>query len=180
MTVLAERPVNTTQKEFVVYAPTIELYPVQHTQETLQKWTAWLQNPDVHLWMSGDIPKTAGEVNEWLYNATHDPRRHYFTIMADGNMIGIINLRLDHMPDKTGEIGIVIGEPEYRGLGIGKQAVEKVLTHARDVVHLSSVRAHIKPENEKSIHLFTGQGFIHTMDVTIDRVPFQRFEKRLR
>jgi len=167
------------QKEWVVYQPTVELTPVAHTHETLEKWANWLQDPDVHLWMTGDLPDTMTKVNKWLYDATHDPRRHYFTILADGNMVGIVNLRTDHVPSSTAEIGIVIGEADYRSCGVGTKTIEKILEITKNDLHLQKVRAHILPENEKSIRLFTGQGFVHTQNVTVNHTPMLRFEKTI-
>ena len=42
---------------------------------------------------------------------------------------------------------------------------------------LTSVRALIKPFNEKSIKLFTGQGFVEDARVTVFDEPFTRYKK---
>src|SRR3989344_668416 len=84
---------------------TIRLEPVEHTRETLTKWVEWINDPDIRQWMYADLPRSAEDINHWLYNATHDPRRHYFSIRADGKLIGFVSLRQDHAPDTTGEVG---------------------------------------------------------------------------
>lgn len=167
------------QKEWVVYHPSVELLPVQHTWETLTNWAKWLEDPDVHLWMTGDIPRTLADVNQWLEHATTDPLRHYFAIYADGSMIGICNLRQDQEPRTTAEIGIVIGDPMMRSRGIGTETVQQALKKAKHEFHIEKVRAHIHPENEKSLRLFTGQGFTYVGNATISGQPMRRFEKVL-
>lgn len=157
----------------------IGLEPLRHTRETLDKWMTWLNDPDIRKWMYDDLPRSPEDINLWLYNATYDPKRHYFTITADGKQIGFVSLRQDQKPDSTGEIGIVIGEKEYQGHGIGTQTVRAIVDYAKDTVHLSAVRAMIKPDNEKSIHIFTAAGFIRTGGVTIQGTPMIRFEKAL-
>lgn len=161
--------------------PTISIHlePVQHTRETLDKWVTWINDPDVRKWMWNDLPTSPEDINEWLYNASNDPRRHYFSIVADGKQIGFVNLRQDHAPDTSGEIGIVIGEKNFQSRGIGSLTVKAIDAYAKDVVGLQSVRAMIKPTNEKSIRLFTGQGYIPQGNVTIDGITMTKFVKML-
>lgn len=167
------------QQEWVVSHPTVELRPVQHTHETLTNWKKWLEDPDVHLWMTGDIPRSPDQVNQWLYHATHDPLRHYFSIYADGIMVGIVNLRQDQAPHETAEIGIVIGDPSLRSKGIGTHTIKQVEDLAQQDLGITNIRAHIHPENEKSLRLFTGQGYTYIGDVTIHGKPMHRFQKIL-
>jgi RimJ/RimL family protein N-acetyltransferase len=158
---------------------TIHLEPVQHSRETLAKWIEWINDPKIRQWMYSDLPQSPEDINQWLYNATHDPRRHYFSIIADGNLIGFVSLRQDQKPESTGEIGIVIGDKSYQSRGIGTATVTAVTQFAKDVVGLTSVRAMIKPENEKSIRLFHGAGFTQKGTATINDVHMLRFEKQL-
>jgi len=158
---------------------TVQLEPVQHTRETLAKWTKWVNDPDIRQWMTGDLPKKPEDINSWLYFATHDPRRYYFSIIANGKQIGLVSLRQDQEPSNTAEIGIAIGEKDYQGRGIGSLTVQAVDAYAKEAIGLTSIRAMIKPTNEKSIRVFTKQGYVHTGDVTIDGEPSMKFEKQL-
>lgn len=157
----------------------IHLEPVQHTRETLDAWVSWINDPDVRKWMWNDLPTAPEDINQWLYNATHDPRRHYFSIVADGKLIGFVNLRQDMAPKTTGEIGIVIGDKSYQSRGIGTLTVQAIDAYAKDIAGLTSVRAMIKPSNEKSIKLFIGQGYTPRGAVTVDGVTMTKFEKIL-
>ncbi len=139
----------------------------------------WMNDPDIRTWMYDDLPSMPQDIDNWIYYATTDPLRHYFDITAGGKTIGLVSLRQDQQPQNTGEIGIVIGEKEYQSKGVGKQTIQQVLEYAKNTVHLTSVRAMIKPNNEKSIRLFTGVGFEETGRVTIAGTPMVRFEKSL-
>lgn len=158
---------------------TVRLETVRHTRETLTKWIEWINDPQIRQWMYNDLPQSPEEINQWLYNATHDPRRHYFSIVADGNLIGFVSLRQDQKPESSGEIGIVIGEKSYQGRGIGAATIDAIQTYAKNVVDLQTLRAMIKPANDRSIKLFTAQGFIHTGNATINGVTMLRFTKTL-
>ncbi|MFZ5534883.1 MAG: GNAT family N-acetyltransferase [Patescibacteria group bacterium] len=167
------------KQETLKHTVSIHLEPVQHTRETLASWVTWINDPDIRKWMWNDLPTKAEDINQWLYNAANDPRRHYFSIVADGKLIGFVNLRQDHAPSTTGEIGIVIGEKEYQSRGIGTMTVAAIHTYAKEVVGLTGIRAMIKPTNEKSIKLFTSQGYVPQGNVTIEGVTMTKFVKSL-
>lgn len=158
----------------------IRLEPVRHDSQTLENWVTWMNDPDIRKWMYNDLPHSTEEIGTWLENATTDPRRHYFSLFDGDRMVGFVSLRQDTAPTTTGEIGIVIGKKDDQSRGIGSSAIKKILSYAKNDVHLTSVRAMIKPTNEKSIRLFTGAGFSQTGDATINSAQFLRFEKILR
>ncbi len=159
---------------------TIRLEPAQHTHETLTKWIEWVNDPEIRQWMYNDLPQSSEDINQWLYNATHDPRRHYFSIIAGEHLIGFVSIRQDQNPESSGEVGIVIGDKSYQSRGIGAATVAAVTSYAKDVVGLRSLRAMIKSDNEKSIGLFTKEGFTHTGNATISGTYMLKFEKTLR
>lgn len=169
----------TATQEIIWHPMEVRLTPTQQSKETRVNWLRWITDPEIRQWMSGVLPERADEVYRWVYNATNDPRRHYFDILSDGKAVGFMSLRQDQMPETTGEIGIVIGDKPYQSRGIGTQAIHSLLTYAKETVHLTSVRALIKPENIKSIRLFAGAGFSLTGDVTIEGTQLLKFEKRL-
>ncbi len=157
----------------------VHLEPTRQTKETRVNWLRWITDPDIRKWMSGPLPEHPDQVYHWVEAATTDARRHYFDIFSDNKAVGFVSLRQDQQPETTGEIGIVIGDKQYQGRGIGSRAIAELLRYAKETVHLSSVRALIKPDNEKSIKLFTGSGFSLTDSVTIDNTRLLKFEKQL-
>ena len=86
------------------------------------------------------------------------PYRSWYFVKVDGLIAGSLNLT------KLNEVGIVL-LPDYRGKGIGKQALQMLLARAKPLPAIPSHRpgrfvAHINPKNERSIRLFTGLGFV--------------------
>ncbi len=176
----------TAIQEIRQFPTRVHLEPTQQSKETRANWLRWITDPEIRQWICGTLPTQPDEVYRWVYNATNDPRRHYFDIQTDGRAIGFVILRQDQIPalpdapaGTTGEISIVIGDKQYQGRGIGTQAIDTLLTYAKNVAHLTSVRALIKPDNIKSIKLFANAGFALTGDVTIEGTPLLKFEKQL-
>ena len=169
----------TAIQEIRQFPTRVHLEPTQQSKETRANWLRWITDPEIRQWMCGVLPQHPDEVYRWVYNATNDPKRHYFDIQADGKAVGFVSLRQDQQPESTAEIGIVIGDKQYQGRGIGTQAIDTLLTYAKNVVRLTSVRALIKPNNVKSITLFTHAGFAYVGDVSIEGSPLCKFEKQL-
>lgn len=160
-----------------VRMPQVHLEPLTYSDQTLDLWTKWMNDPDIRKYMYRSLTNNKDRIKDWLELASVSDSRHYFTIHADGNNIGFISVRQDKHPTDTAEIGIVIGEKEYQGKGIGKKVLSEVLEKCEKDYHLSSVRALIKPFNEKSIKLFESQGFTKDADVTVFDEPFTRYIK---
>jgi UDP-4-amino-4,6-dideoxy-N-acetyl-beta-L-altrosamine N-acetyltransferase len=159
--------------------PSVTLEPVKQNIETRHNWLAWLNDPDISKWMYSDKPYSMQEVFRWIDRVVADPKRHYFSIVTEGKPVGFVSLRQDHSPQTSAEIGIVIGAKEKQSQGIGTETIRQVLEYAEHELHLTSIRANIKPENEKSLRLFTAFGFVHTNDLSINGVPFMKLEKTL-
>lgn len=165
-------------------SPIVRLEPLKFSEETLDLWVKWMNDPDIRQYMYASLTKNRDAIKDWLIFACESKTRHYFSIMVDNptarkadTNIGFISIRQDKKPNDTAEIGIVIGEKEYQGKGIGTKVLKDVLTKCENDYHLSSVRALIKPFNEKSIKLFTSQGFVEDARVTVFDEPFIRFIK---
>lgn len=87
------------------------------------------------------------------------PYRGWYFVKVDGLVAGSVNLT------KLNEIGIVLS-PDYRGKGLGKQALQMLLARVKPLSAIPSHRlgrfvANINPKNERSIRLFTSLGFVH-------------------
>lgn len=165
--------------------PTVRLEPLTYSDETLDLCVKWMNDPDIRQYMYRSLTSNKDRIKEWLELASISESRHYFTIHVDnlpaqaGKNIGFISVRQDKNPKDTAEIGIIIGEKEYQGKGVGKKALSEVLEKCEKEYGLTSVRALIKPFNEKSIKLFTGQGFVEDARVTVFDEPFTRYKKTL-
>ena len=87
------------------------------------------------------------------------PYRAWYFVKVDGLVAGSVTLT------KLNEVGIVL-HPDYRGNGIGKQALQMLITRTKPLPAIPGHRvgrflANIHPKNERSIRLFTGLGFVH-------------------
>lgn len=174
-----ERIATTSQQEFLVYKPTVTLEKARNDEQTVLQWMKWMNDPEILQFMYDTEPYTKEEIARWVKIVTEDPERHYFYIKADGKDVGFVTLRQDQQPHTSAEMGIVIGDKDYWDSGIGSQTVKQVEKYAKESAGITNIRAMIKPHNERSIRLFTRNGFHEVAEVSVNNVPMIRFEKNI-
>ena len=81
-----------------------------------------------------------------------------YVIEFENDVIGCINITLNHR-NALAEIGIMIGEREFRGQGIGTQALTKTLEQLKTNVAVNYAIAYIHETNTAARRLFESAGF---------------------
>ena len=108
-----------------------------------------------------------------------DPRRRMLAIeAADGTQIG--NIMYYNADDSrlAAELGICIALPEYRGRGLGTEAVVGFLRFIWNDTPFRAIYLHTLQWNERAIHCFEKAGFNQTARVLRQRQWFLRMEVR--
>jgi len=82
-------------------------------------------------------------------------------ISLEGRLIGYCSIDdLDTMIGKA-QVGIVIGEPDCWGCGIGKHVMALLLAHCFEKLKLHRALAIVARGNDRSRGLFESLGFVH-------------------
>ena len=76
----------------------------------------------------------------------------------DGKVIGCADLVNYEPMHQRAEVGIMVA-PEYRGNGVGIQALQLLCHYAFDFLCLHQLVAYVAADNEKSLRLFAHCGF---------------------
>lgn len=134
---------------------------IEITHESLTKIAKWKADRTLcDLIMSKPTQLSISETEQWYENNHKDPYQEIKGIYLDSTLVGIARLMFISKTDSTGEIGLYIGSDTCRGAGLGKLAVTELIRIANEVWSLNKVYARIRSNNEASIRLFTGLGFI--------------------
>lgn len=101
---------------------------------------------------------------EWYTKNIGLPGHHYWVATVRFSLEwGPRPIGMTHFNDRTGEVGLFIGEKSLWNKGVGKAALQLTLrkiTESRPSLVTEDVLAMISPENEASIRLFESLGFI--------------------
>lgn len=120
----------------------------------------WWKDEELINMTSGDhTPITEEEIRNQVEDMASDTNSHHFLIIADDEVIGHINL--NKLDSKKAELQIVIGEKEYWGQGIGKEAIRKMIEIAEDL-ELEKIIIELRPENSRALNLYKKSDFKQT------------------
>jgi RimJ/RimL family protein N-acetyltransferase len=83
-----------------------------------------------------------------------------FAIEVEGNFIGICGL-FNHNPEaRACELGITIGDKDYWGRGIGREALQLLLHYAFHYRNLRRIYLNVNGTNERAIRAYRACGFV--------------------
>ena len=133
----------------------VTLRPVE--QGDLELMLAWRSLPSISetTQVQGNRALAWEEHWNWWNGRTN---RMDWLILYEGRRVGVVSLK-NLSRFATPEISVYIGEQMLWGKGIGKQALREALDWLRDH-HILGCRATIRPDNQRSIHLFESLGFV--------------------
>lgn len=91
-------------------------------------------------------------------NTLHKTHRQEYAIVADGKVVGLIELFNYDEVDMRAEVGIYI-EENHRGKGYGKATIKELMKYCKEVLQMHQVVCDIAEDNTPSLRLFESQGF---------------------
>jgi len=128
----------------------------------LKRYLGWVNDgPTTRFMEIGARESSMADLQEYV--STFDGRDdRYLLAIRDrvtGEYLGNITLQGIDARNGSGEIGILIGEPEARGRGIGTEAIGLVTSWAFQELSLHRVHAGVVDGNEPSLRAFLRNGF---------------------
>jgi RimJ/RimL family protein N-acetyltransferase len=135
--------------------------------EHAETWARWMNDPETsrYLFPADDPPRggfTAAEELQWGRRGLADPRRLVVALeeRESGRLIG--HARLTPLRRGRASFGIVIGEAEQRGRGLGREATALICLLAFEELGLNEVVLDVDPRNEPAIRAYEAVGFERT------------------
>lgn len=100
----------------------------------------------------------------WLENvlAREDERRFAICLKQNDQYIG--NIQLLNIKNNSAEFHLFIGESEFWGKGIGKQASALILKYAFDDLFLDNVILDVNKDNLPAIAIYKRMGFLEATE----------------
>jgi RimJ/RimL family protein N-acetyltransferase len=137
--------------------PVLTLRPM--IEADLPAKVRWTNDPRVNEWIAMPERVDLAGTQRWFASVRGNPRALLFTLTLDQRAIGFA--RLERSEDgREGEYcGLVIGEPEHWGRGLGKAAAAEVLRVAFEQEHWQRLWGYWPAWNQRSIALHQKLGF---------------------
>jgi ribosomal-protein-alanine N-acetyltransferase len=125
-------------------------------------WRHWLNDPEVTRYMfRGAFPASA-ESNEEFYESVHNsPNDLVLAIVSADDDVHVGNTGLHRIDwvNRSAEFGILIGEKDYWGRGIGSEATTNIVRHGFEQLNLHRIWLGVFAEHESAVGVYERVGF---------------------
>ena len=143
----------------------VYLSPRTASDEEVQKFTEWMNDFQVtdYIASSSSLISAPSE-REWLESSAKNFKDRLFNIVAlnDDCLLGSISLDQIDSIHRSATLGIFIGDSNYRGKGIGTEAVNLILEYGFRYLNLHSIQLEVLSANKRAIKCYEKCGFKKT------------------
>lgn len=107
------------------------------------------------------------ELQSYISQKNDSPQSLLLGIFHGENekMIGTVKLEPIDLAAQTAWLGIMIGEPSARGIGVGFRTLDLLTNYACENLGLKKIYLGVDPSNEPAIALYKKVGFIYSNEV---------------
>lgn len=138
--------------------------PLRRLQrEDLEKIAEFRSDPGVAASLVGHTHTMSSDGAErWYEHHTSDPDASAIRAIIDGDdaVIGYAFLRLTDAVTRRAEFAILIGDPNYRGQGVGREVTSWFLDLAFTCMGVLKVELQVLASNQRALGLYQGLGFV--------------------
>lgn len=132
----------------------------------------WFSDPQVIAFLGRSAPVTLPEEERWFNEYRRRADEQIFAIEVGGQHVGNLGLHKVDRVHRKGEIGIVIGEPNFWSRGYGTDALRLALRYGFEVLGLNKISLDVLETNARGIRSYAKCGFVregvHREDVWKD------------
>jgi len=84
----------------------------------------------------------------------------WYVIQKGDQSVGVVWLEKEAVDDETVTLGILIGNNDFLGQGIGEKAINLAIDKSRDELNFKSVRINVRESNTRAISCYRKCGFM--------------------
>ena len=130
----------------------------QLTSATAELATAWLGNPDINQWLSGEFRGQQVSARQLLLMAS-SPKNRLWVIAVDDSACGLVVLSQIDSHDRSARIWYLVGDYRQRGKGVAQRAVREAVRLGFAQLELESITASVMESNIGSAQVLLRAGF---------------------
>lgn len=125
----------------------------------------WHNDPDLRDQVLGHpFPVGRPVVERWFASLETGPgsTKVVFAVedLASGHAVGLAQLHRIDWIDRTSFFGFQLGDPEVRGRGLGKEAMQLLIGFAFQRLNLRKLLCDVVASNDAALGLYKGLGFV--------------------
>ena len=135
------------------------IYLSPRNSDDVEKFTEWLNDFQVtdYTQRSANVMTLQAE-SEYLNNSKEEYAMVIVTKDED-KMIGTVSIEQINFINRTGTLGIFIGDKDYRDKGYGTEAIKLILEYAFQYINLNNVMLTVMSYNDRAKRCYEKCGF---------------------
>lgn len=145
----------------------------------IPKKVEWINNPKNNQFLHYDIPINIEGTERWFESHIGDVCRYDAVIEADGVPVGTIGLLSIDSQNCKAEYYIAMGETDYKGKGVAKEASRLILEYGFEKLGLNRIYLFTEVDNESAQKLFEKVGFVKEGIIRKDILSHGKFVDRI-
>ena len=139
-----------------------------------KEYVVWLNDPEVNKYMSSGGDYTIQKLSEYLDDVEKNPKYFWAIILKESNRhIGNIKIDPINYKEQHGVYGIMIGDKNYWGKGIAREASLRVIDFCFNKLNLKRISLLFSRSNKSALKLYEKIGFSQEVNFNEDN----NFEK---
>lgn len=150
-----------------LFGPRIRLRAAE--KKDIETFLRWINDPDVTENLMMIAPMSRVEEELWYENMIEKPPSEHVLVIetkedektADWHPIGTCQFIRINWRNRSGEVGIMIGEKLYWDRGYGSETMRLLLEHGFNTLNLHRVWLQVFAKNQRGIRAYEKAGFIH-------------------
>ena len=124
------------------------------TKEDLPQYKRWREEVTASQYMSRFYPHSFAEDG-----TTCSDLYRWYVIQANGEQVGTVWLEKGDLKDEVATLGILIGEEDHLGTGIGGRAIPLAIESASEDLGFKAVHLRVRKQNQRAIACYENCGF---------------------
>ena len=145
----------------------------------IPKKVEWINNPENHRYLHYDLPLSIEKTEVWFDSHDGDKTRYDAVIEADGVAVGTIGLLSIDQRNSKAEYYVAMGETDYKGKGVAKEASRLILAYGFGTLGLNRIYLYTETENVAAQNLFESVGFVREGLLRHDIVSHGKYADRI-
>jgi RimJ/RimL family protein N-acetyltransferase len=146
------------------------------SKDDLKNYLFWMSNPSNNKFiLSSNINFTIDMLRKYIDSCNNNDNILLIGIFdkLSGEHIGNIKYDNIDMIDKSSVMGILIGEKEYRGIGLAKTVIQETLNWLYENLGIKKVLLGVDKENLNAFNLYKNIGFVIVNNSHTDEIRME-------
>lgn len=145
----------------IIYGERVRLRAVE--REDVRKFHEYVNDPEVTRGLSLYLPMSMADEESW-FASRRDPNEKPFAIEARKGrawkLIGNCGVFGIEIPNRSGELGIIIGEKSEWDKGYGAETMTLLLRHGFETLNLHRIYLRVYASNVRAVRSYEKAGFV--------------------